>query len=139
MNSEQHQVKRAVKGLVHMGIVLSGCVVSVLIIDAIQSSLRPLNDTLVSAVENGDQKQVCDLLNKGADPNYIFAPKPLLSQPQRTPVILMAQKAEIAQILLDRGARIDATDAEGKTALDNAVQFHNTALIRFLQSRGAHE
>jgi hypothetical protein len=64
------------------------------------------------------------------DPNLAF------EEASRTPLML-ATSAEAAQLLVDRGARIDAHDSNGYSVLMNAAERGSPALIRFLVSRGA--
>jgi ankyrin repeat protein len=44
---------------------------------------------------------------------------------------------EIVQLLLDAGARVNATDAEGRTALHHACGGGHVEVARLLISRGA--
>jgi ankyrin repeat protein len=48
-----------------------------------------------------------------------------------------AGQAEVARILLDAGADVDARDRLGRTALDMAEAAGQAGLVRLLRSRGA--
>jgi L-ascorbate metabolism protein UlaG (beta-lactamase superfamily) len=58
----------------------------------------------------------------------------------RTPFQRAAQggSVEIAQMLLDRGAKVDAPDPEGSTSLHLAVKKGRTEMVRFLLQKGAN-
>ena len=64
------------------------------------------------------------------DPNLAF------EEAARTPLML-ATSVEAAQLLLNRGARIDAHDSNGYSVLMNVAERGNPELIRFLITRGA--
>ena len=127
------------RGIVLTTVVLAGVIGLGLLTDFIQASLLPLNEKLVKAVENGDRQQVRSLLEHGADANYIYAPRPLLSQPQRSPVLMLAQDVGTAQVLMDHGARVNATNNRGETALYYALRFHHAELAHLLRQYGARE
>jgi hypothetical protein len=65
------------------------------------------------------------------DPNLAF------EEGARTPLML-APSVEAAQILMDRGARIDTHDVNGYSVLMNAAERGSPALLQFLVSRGAN-
>jgi ankyrin repeat protein len=46
---------------------------------------------------------------------------------------------EIAKVLLEYGAEINATNANGKTALQLAIDNNNEEITEFLRKRGAKE
>jgi ankyrin repeat protein len=98
-----------------------------------------LSSRLAAAASRGEVDMVASLLAEGADANaegYL----------RRTPLAAVAsaygQKDDkssvgIARILLGHGARVDARDDDGVTALYHAVEFGKTNLVRFLLEKGA--
>jgi hypothetical protein len=98
-----------------------------------------LSMRLAVAASQGEVDMVASLLAEGADVNargYL----------QRTPLATVASAygqrdggnaVEIARILLGHGAKVDAQDDEGVTALYHAVEFGKTNLVRFLLENGA--
>jgi ankyrin repeat protein len=60
---------------------------------------------------------------------------------QRTPLHLAAQRGDIqlAEVLLEYGADVDAKDSEPATVLDFAVAFNNSSFVAFLLERGVNE
>jgi hypothetical protein len=98
-----------------------------------------LSMRLVTAASQGEVDMVASVLAEGADVNargYL----------QRTPLASVAsdygQKdgrhaIEIARILLGHGAKVDAPDDDGVTALYYAVEFGKINLVRFLLENGA--
>lgn len=90
----------------------------------------PLLEAIVSA-----PAMVPLLLDRGADVNRAGGPN------AQTPLIYAsgfgdAQHAEIVALLVDRGARIDARDQAGSTALHSAAE-HNAGSARTLLKGGA--
>jgi ankyrin repeat protein len=49
----------------------------------------------------------------------------------------MAGQANVLEVLIEDGANVDATDADGKTALMSAVIMDSPEVIRALLARGA--
>jgi hypothetical protein len=98
-----------------------------------------LSSRLAAAAGSGEVDMVASLLAEGADANaegYL----------RRTPLATAASaygrndgknSVEIARVLLERGARVDARDGDGVTALYHAVAFGKTNLVRFLLENGA--
>lgn len=89
---------------------------------------------LFRAVLSNNAAAVQSLLDSGADPNEArFIGAPTLT------AALMQQNAEIARILIQKGADIHALDARGATALMWAAAFEtpDTAIVEELLKRGA--
>jgi hypothetical protein len=101
------------------------------------------NAALAAAVMSKDARQALQLLDQGADPNGLTA-EPESGEADRPPIPLLqdaTQRAEnsavVVKALLDRGARIDAKDSNGKTALMAAATLQSTDAARLLIERGA--
>lgn len=88
------------------------------------------------AVDGGSYRMVELLLDNGADPNPYPEPRVVLTN---TPlhVAVWARRLDLAALLLDRGARIDAQNADGYTPLHWAVLHGDAAGVLFLLARGA--
>lgn len=78
-----------------------------------------------------DVRQALNLLNKGVDPNC-------LDIEQNTPLIhaSRAGSTDVVEVLLDYGARMDATDNNGWTALMYAAQEAHPKIVKLLVSNG---
>jgi ankyrin repeat protein len=86
-----------------------------------------LHAWLTVAVAGGKTSMVRFLLDRGADPNL----------PGRVPPLWLAERTDIASLLIDRGAAIDARDANGMTALMVAVGLARSEVAALLIRRGA--
>lgn len=86
------------------------------------------------AARNGDAAAVRRLLEEGGDPNAQGGQMGL------TPLIVSAANGhrEIVELLLTRGASLEAADSAGMTPLMNAVMFDQTAVVQLLLDRGAN-
>ena len=89
------------------------------------------------AIDNGDIAVVQIWLDRGGDPNAMCSDEPdwsLLRHAARH------GRAEIISLLLSRGADIDATDADGRTAvyqmLNHWTKHSSLPALRLLLSRG---
>ena len=85
---------------------------------------------LREALGQNDVRAIADTI-RYVDPNLVF------EEAARTPLML-ATSAEAAQLLLDRGARIDAHDVNGYSVLMNAAERGSPALLQLLMRRGAN-
>lgn len=89
---------------------------------------------MMRAARNGDAAAVRRLLEEGGDPNAQGGQMGL------TPLIVSAANGhrEIVELLLTRGASLEAADSAGMTPLMNAVMFDQTAVVQLLLDRGAN-
>ena len=85
---------------------------------------------LKDALGRNDVAVIADAI-RYVDPNLAF------EEGARTPLML-ATSVEAAQVLMDRGASIDAHDVNGYSVLMNAAERGTPELLRFLTSRGAN-
>jgi hypothetical protein len=89
------------------------------------------NNKLLSAVKEGDVKEVKEALGERANPNAA-------NRHGYTALMLAAMARdkekgmEIAQILIAKGADIEATDSTGRTALMYAAQHGNIGVVEVL-------
>ena len=92
-------------------------------------------DSLVGAVARGDMAVLRARLSSGANPNTSDDSK----VKGWTPLMEAAYSGnvEATRLLLDAGAKIDAKNKFGATALDVAVLGGKTQVAEFLRSRGA--
>ncbi|WP_086607741.1 ankyrin repeat domain-containing protein [Erythrobacter donghaensis] len=123
----------------------------------------PQNDTLLTlSVQGNKVEAVREILRRGANPNVPAERAPiaiaasgadfrivqyLLEAGASPNGIVGSQSAiwraasggrrDVAEMLLDAGASIDAADANGDTPLSNAVQSGEFELAHYLLSRGA--
>jgi ankyrin repeat protein len=90
-------------------------------------------ERVFSAVENGDDKQLDQLLAQGADVNY--------KRPSDgvTPLHLIAQngRAPIGGYLISGGADVNAKDNSGNTPLHWAAQNGHLAVVKILVDKGS--
>jgi len=114
-------------------------------------SLLPIfvrgNQDLYDAIERGDRQHVQALLRQGADPQSTWRGLQLLNARDRdrrrhfdAPPLIRAiglQQPEIAAVLVEHGADVNARDASGTPALMLAARQGWTALVQRLLDRGA--
>lgn len=93
---------------------------------------REPSGELFAAIRRGDSAAVKLLLSEGADPNELGldAKRPLA-------VAAASNFPEIAAALIAAGARVDATDLLGATALHDMVARGNVAMVELLLAHGA--
>jgi ankyrin repeat protein len=107
------------------------------VVDSLEivSTLAPapgLDGELIKAAEAGDLEGARRALDKGASPDAAFGRATALS------VAAFFGRREVVELLLDRGAAIDAGDAEkGATPLFQAVMGLEPEMARLLVERGA--
>ena len=91
-----------------------------------------INNALITAIENNNIEEVRELLDRGANVNYITRWK-------QTPLIIAALEyyldLDIINILLDRGADINHKDITNKTALMYAIEYNKIEVARKLLER----
>ena len=92
------------------------------------------SQALLSAAGQGDVAAVRRLLDNGAKATAADYDK-------RTALHLACSEGlqEVAEILIGRGADVNAEDRWGGTPLAEALRNNNPALVKFLQSKGAKE
>ena len=95
---------------------------------------RPLPSTLLTAIQRGDRVTVNEYLNRGASPNEILSNG---ASPLKSAVV--SSNASVAELLLSRGADVNARDGTGKTALFWARRMNNQAMVQMLLNHGAHD
>ncbi len=125
-----------------------------------------LNESLLEAIQRGDDEQIKDLLKRGADINArdAWGMTPLLTaveeEHERTAKLLLKRGADpnirepasgktallkvveegqqkLAQTLLEHGADVNARDNSGWTALMRAADHGETDLVKLLLEKGA--
>jgi hypothetical protein len=79
------------------------------------------------------------LLEAGADPNALSADPPSATDPGETPLHYAASSddVDVAEVLIDGGADIEAPDGSIGSPLDNAIGYGCWNVARLLVSRGA--
>jgi hypothetical protein len=89
--------------------------------------------SLANTIIYGEKEHVLQALQQGADPNEVdeYGFRPLIEA-------AIANKKNIAELLLDHGAQVDQEDSSGRTTLSWAVENSNAALCELLLSRGAN-
>jgi hypothetical protein len=97
----------------------------------VEQPLSGQETALFEAVRDGDETLVNELLKRGAKVNVGTRGSPLL---------LAAElgRIEMARVLLDRGAKVDASNRDGRTPLMQAAMRGNVALTKLLLERGAN-
>ncbi len=85
-----------------------------------------LLSALINAVTHNQVKKVTQLLKQGANPNG--CEDDLLFSPLHWAAA--HSKVEIARLLIDAGADLEAKDHEGFTPLETACLFNNRPFIR---------
>lgn len=95
----------------------------------------------ITAIRNGDIETVTKLLNNGLDPNYKI-PDTRLNRSYYhakvgVPFIRYAATPEMAKLLIDHGADINAEDDLGWTCLTYNAQLHKLNTVQYLIDRGA--
>jgi ankyrin repeat protein len=108
-----------------------------LITNKAQIDVRSLNGMtpLLSAIIGGKMEMVELLLDNHADANREIGPL----KDSRSPLgwAIESKHAQIVQLLLDHGAKPNAADSNGDTALVNAIKQGNVDMIRILIEHGA--
>jgi hypothetical protein len=95
---------------------------------------KPLTSSLLTAIQRGDRSMVIEYLNRGTNPNAIL---PNGASPLKNAVV--SSSIPVAELLLSRGADVNARDATGKTALFWARRMNNQAMVQMLLNHGAQD
>ncbi len=95
---------------------------------------KPLTSTLLTAIQRGDRSTVNEYLNRGASPDEILSNG---ASPLKSAVV--SSNASVAELLLSRGADVNARDHAGKTALFWARRMNNQAMVQMLLNHGAQD
>jgi ankyrin repeat protein len=92
-------------------------------------------EDLIEAIENGNLKAAQSALRNGADVNKVG-----LSDSFRTPLMIAAAegKENLAKLLVEYGADVNAKDLYGDTALMWAVHGGHLNVVEFLVEHGAN-
>ena len=101
---------------------------------AIPSKTEDFSGKLYQYVRDQDVVGVEGIIGQGADPNF---PNPEGSGKSPLHLAAASGNEKITAILLERGAAINALDAEGDTALHAAVEANSLEVVRMLLYRGA--
>jgi ankyrin repeat protein/L-ascorbate metabolism protein UlaG (beta-lactamase superfamily) len=87
------------------------------------------------AIEAGDQTRVAEMLR--ADPEVVHQLDTNRTQDQPIHTAASCGQVEIARLLLDAGAVLEAEDADGSTPLHDACLMRQREMVAFLIGRGA--
>jgi hypothetical protein len=89
--------------------------------------------SLANTIIYGEKEHVLHALQQGADPNEVdeYGYRPLVEAG-------IANKTDIARLLLEHGAQVDQEDSTGRTTLHWAVENNNAKLCDLLLSKGAN-
>jgi ankyrin repeat protein len=94
---------------------------------------------LITAAFRGDLEEVRGLLDAGDDPNQVVNPADRGSDIQRSALGSAARAGhlEVAELLLDRGARVDLVPRGDASALITAAEHGHRPVVEMLLARGA--
>jgi hypothetical protein len=125
--------------LLHAGCILPGDVRSRRYVAPVRIgsfSTRPKSDALIKAVSDGKLAEVRRLLDGGISPNAVTDPK---DQEGKSALQIAAETGNVhlVQLLLDKGADINAPDPWGATAVVDAAFVGSPEIVKLLISRGA--
>lgn len=95
---------------------------------------KPLPSTLLTAIQRGDRSTVNEYLNRGTNPNEILSNG---ASPLKSAVV--SSSPSVAELLLSRGADVNARDGTGKTALFWARRMNNQGMVQMLLNHGAQD
>jgi hypothetical protein len=89
------------------------------------------NDALAIAILNNYPLETIEwIINSGADINSIYM--------HETPLMKAVLRPDIISLLLSKGAKVNAANKYGKTALFYAIQFGSIEAVRILLEHGAN-
>ncbi|PKN03369.1 hypothetical protein CVU75_02600 [Candidatus Dependentiae bacterium HGW-Dependentiae-1] len=91
------------------------------------------NHALFDAADDGSLQELCDLLNRGINPNFVFQ--------GTTPLIVAAGNGHLFSVnaLLASGASVNRTNDKGQTALSWAASRGYTDIVAVLLAHGAQD
>lgn len=94
---------------------------------------QALDQELLEAAEQGNLKTVTDLIESGASPNAKL-------QSEGSSALMLASAkghTEMAKVLIDKGADVNAAKPNGWTALMGAASSGHLDIVKMLVERGA--
>jgi hypothetical protein len=91
---------------------------------------RHWRESLEKAIRNGDVPTIEKMIKRGVNLNAVGSPR-------GKPVLFDVQDPAIARLLIERGADVNATDADGMTPLMEAAHEGRSAMLRALIDAGA--
>ena len=95
-------------------------------------------EELFSAAARGETASLAAALAEGLDPNAVVSGNPLLHVPICNEHAPLDARMELIRLLLDSGANVEQTDANGWTALLAACDRPYECIIELLLERGAN-
>ena len=124
-------MKNVPKPLIVYIITLSALLLAVMKVNVYST---PYED-LIEAIENGNLKAAQSALRNGADVNKMGC-----ESPYRTPLMIAAEegKENLAKLLVEYGADVNAVDHYGDTALMWAANDGHLNVVEFLVEHGAN-
>ena len=127
-------MKNVPKPMIVYIIILSALLLAVLKVDAYVLSPEDLN--LIEAIENGNLEAAQSALKNGADANE----SERSTEHRRKFLMLVAAegKENLAKLLVEYGADVNAVDVDGNTALMDAANFGHLNVVKFLVEHGAN-
>ncbi len=96
----------------------------------LEKTVREGETLLMHAIAHRDVEAVSHLLAVGANPNPTVPSKPLHR-------VAISGQADMARLLLQNGADVDAVDGNGATPLQIALQHHQVEIGEILRQAGA--
>lgn len=93
------------------------------------------DDRLALAVQGNNLPDICKALDNGARVNGRTDPQ--LNRAQRVQPLARASSPDVAELLINRGADVNAEDEDGTTPLHGACIRNNVPLAKKLLERGA--
>lgn len=105
-------------------------ILTVCLLALVPAVARPNPQALVRAAGRGDLATAHRLLSQGADPNA-GAPPPLIEA-------AVYDRLAVVKLLLAHGARLEAHDGVGETALTRAAGTSKLSTVKLLVERGAN-
>lgn len=99
---------------------------------------KGLGYELYIAAKRGEVNTVRELIDKGADVNYVFYPEEHRYTPLHIAAYLASEK--VVALLLERGCKVNPISADGKTPLALVKEYHNIeSIISLMERYGASD